>query len=364
MPTRNDLSSSYVVSGVSRTVAVLLAIALFGAAADAQTAPPKPAPVLGRWIDVQNATLSLRYRFADNSAGTVTTNQVQHRESLRARLKFDARGRYALNLGMFSGSRFTSSWNNTGIGLGDPVKTLAVRALYVAAQPVAGVEGQYGGLYIIKGESSEVTTYDDDGYVTGGRLSLRRPRDLFLDEISVTMGYFTADAREFGISRRVKYLDYTPNYRHVLVDKKIGARAGISTDFTSVGGASTWRAAANVKTPELRVADALVVEHYKRTNRNARYGFAVTADKALTRQVSMNWGYATIDPFYGGLNADRFNIGKRVFVMTTYALSPRFTTSVFVTTAVGRNVALPQRTLSNLVFSYNALPDLRRTGIF
>lgn len=351
--------------GFSRTVAVF-SLALWGSPAHAQTAPPppKPSPALARWVDLQNATLNVRYRFADNSAGTVTTNQVQHRESLRARLKFDRPGRYALNLGVFSGSRFTSSWNNTGIGLGDPVKTLAVRALYFAAQPIAGLEGQYGGLYIIKGESTEVTTYDDDGYVTGGRLTVRRPRDLFLDEISVTVGYLTADARELGISKRVKYLDETPNYRHVLVDKKIGTRAGISTDFTSAAGSRTWRAAANVKTPELRIVDAIVFENYKRTNRNARYGFAVTTDKAVTRQISINWGYAKIDPFYGGLNADRFNIGKRAFFMTTYTISPRFTTSVFVTTAVGRNVALPQRTLSNLVFSYNALPDLRRTGLF
>ena len=123
---------------------------------------------------MQNATLNTRYRFVDTSAGTVTTNQVQHRESLRARFKFDAPGRYALNVGAFSGSRFTSSWNNTGIGLGDWQKTLAVRALYFAAQPIAGVEAQYGSMYIIKGESTEITTYDEDGYVIG-RTRLRPP---------------------------------------------------------------------------------------------------------------------------------------------------------------------------------------------
>ena len=78
----------------------------------------------------------------------------------------------------------------------------------------------------------------------------------------------------------------------------------------------------------------------------------------------MNWGYAKIDPFYGGQNADRFNIGKRVFVMSTFTISPRITTSAFVTTAVGSNGTLPQRTLLNLIFTYNALPDLRRTGWF
>ena len=149
------------------------------AAADQAPVPPekKPPPPLARWVDLQNATLNTRYRFIDNSAGTVTTNQLQHRESLRARFKFDAPGKYALNVGVFSGSRFTSGWNNTGIGMGDWQAPLAVRVVYFAAQPASGIEAQYGSLYILKGESSEITTYDEDGYVIGERVSVRRPRD-------------------------------------------------------------------------------------------------------------------------------------------------------------------------------------------
>ena len=235
--------------------------------AQGQTAKPSPKPPapLARWIEIQNATLNLRYRFADTSTGTVITNQVQHRETLRARVKFDMPGKYALNVGTFSGSRFTSGWNNTGIGLGDWQKTLSVRTLYFAAQPIAGVEGQYGSLYIIKGEASEITTYDEDGYVIGERISVRRPRDLFFDEMSATVGYFTSSLAEIGVSKRVKYLDDRPNYGHFLVDKKAGTRGGVSADFTSVGGARTWRAAANVNTRELRMADTIQVETYKRT---------------------------------------------------------------------------------------------------
>lgn len=343
----------------------LLALAGAAAPARAQTTPQqKPVPQLARWIDVQNATMNVRYRFVDTSAGTITTNQVQHRESLRARFKVDAPGRYALNVGAFSGSRFTSSWNNTGIGRGDWQAPLALRALYFAAQPIAGVDAQYGSMYILKGESTEITTYDDDGYVIGQRLSVRRPRNLFFDEMSATVGYFTSDPAEYGVSKRVQYLDERPNYGHYLVDKKVGTRAGISLDFTSVGGARTWRAATNVNTRELRAIDSILFENYRRTNRSPEYGFAVTANKAVTRALGFNGGYASIDPLYGGLNSDRFHIGNRVFLTATYALSPRFTASAFITRAVGNDVAIPQRTLSNLIFAYNALPDLRRTGLF
>ena len=350
-----------------RVAVSLLALASHPILAEGQTAPPpppQPATPLARWIEVQNATLNTRYRFVDTSAGTTTTNQLQHRESLRARLKFDRAARYTLNVGTFSGSRFTSSWNNSGVGLGDWQKTLALRALFFAAQPFAGIEAQYGSMYIIKGESTEVTTYDEDGYIIGQRISVRRPDQLFFHEISATVGYFTSDPAEFGVSKRIKYLDERPNYRHFLVDREIGKRAGVSLDFTSVAGARTWRAAANVNTPELRAVDSILFENYRRTNRTAAYGFAVSANKALTPQLALNWGYASIDPRYGGLNSDRFHIGKRIFGGASYALSPRFTASAFITRAVGNDVPLPQRTLSNLIFSYNALPDLRRTGLF
>lgn len=344
----------------------LLVLACVAAPARGQTAAPQPKPParLARWIDVQNATLNIRYRFVDNSAGIITTNQLQHRESLRARFKLDAPGRYAVNFGVFSGSRFTSSWNNTGIGLGDWQKTLGVRALYFAAQPITGIEAQYGSMYIVKGESTEITTYDDDGYVIGERVSVRRPKQLFFDEMSATVGYLTSTAAEVGVSKRVKYLDDRPNYGHFLVNKKIGARAGISADFTSVGGTRTWRAATNVSTKELRAVDSILFENYKRTNDNPAYGFALTANKAATRRVGLSGGYARIDPFYGGLNSDRFHVGNRLFFMTTYTISPRFTASAFITRAVGNDVPLLQRTLSNVILSYNALPDLRRTGLF
>jgi hypothetical protein len=229
---------------------------------------------------------------------------------------------------------------------------------------MTGLEAQYGSLYIIKGESSEITTYDEDGYIIGERVSVRRPRDLFFDEMSATVAYLTPSATEYGVSKRVKYLDDHPNYWHFLIDKKASPRVAVSTDFTSDRGAHTWRAATNLTTRELRVADTMQIETYKRTNKTPDYGFAVSLNKALNRFVGLNWGYARIDPFHGGLNADRFNIGKRVFITTTVTISPSLTASYFITTAVGDNVDLPLRTMSNLVFAYNAIPDLRRTGLF
>ena len=317
-----------------------------------------------RWAEVQSATLNLRYRFIDTTAGTITTNQIQHRESLRARLKLDPKANYTINVGLFTGTRFTSGWDNTGWGLSGAQKNPAFKAIYASAIPFTGVEAQYGGLYILKGESTELTTYDEDGYVIGQRLILKRPTQLFLDEFSTTVGYLAADPREIPISKRTKYLNDAPNYWHLLTGKKFGKRAGVSVDFTSADGARTWRQGINLKTPELRMIDAVVLETYQRTNRTAGQGFALALDKALHRKVSINWGYASIDARYGNLNADRFQTGNRAFAMVIYSISPEFLASAFITRALGNKIPLPQRTLSNIVFTYNALPVLKRTGLF
>ena len=323
-----------------------------------------PRDRIGRWFELQNATLNLRYRVIDTSAGNIATNQVQHRETIRARIKLDASARYTWNFGVFTGTRFTSGWDNTGWGISGAQKNFAFKASYLSAIPFQGIEAQYGGLYIVRGQSTEITTYDEDGYLVGQRVSIKRPRELYLDELSATVGYLTPDPDEIPISRRTRYLNDVPNYRQFLADKKVGTRAGISVDFTHAQGANTWRQGFNLRTPELIVADTIVFELYERINRTPEQGFALTIDKAVRRNVSFNLGYASIDPAFGGLNSDRFHIGNRVFAMGTYTISPEFVASAFITRALGNDVPLPQRTLMNLVVTYNALPALRRTGLF
>jgi hypothetical protein len=234
----------------------------------------------------------------------------------------------------------------------------------VSAEPLTGVVGEVGGLYIIKGESTEITTYDDDGYIMGERITLRRPQNLFFDEVSFANAYFVSSGGEISVGKRLRHID-EPNYRHVLVSKKMGGRGAVSGDFTLESGRRTWRQAVTLEIPEVRVVDSVVFEQYERTNADPAVGFAVTFAKRLTSRVSLNqFGYARIDSGHGGLNADRFHVGNRAFVMATYEISPEVTASFFITTAVGGNDALAQRTLSNTAVTYNALPALKRTGWF
>lgn len=51
-------------------------------------------------------------------------------------------------------------------------------------------------------------------------------------------------------------------------------------------------------------------------------------------------------------------------LVVIYSISPEFLASAFITRSVGNDIPLPQRTLSNVVFTYNVIPALKRTGLF
>jgi hypothetical protein len=45
-------------------------------------------------------------------------------------------------------------------------------------------------------------------------------------------------------------------------------------------------------------------------------------------------------------------------------ITPKILASAFITRAVGNEISPPQRTLSNIVFTYDLLHDLKKTGLF
>ena len=328
--------------------------------ADDSANPSAPRAAVRRWVGLQAATANLRYRFVDNSDGVVRTAQVQYRFSLRGTLNFDRAQRFVVDAGAFTGSRFSSGWDNTWLGRAEFQDYFNLKGLSFTARPVVGVEAQVGGLYMVRGRSTEFTTYDEDGFVMGERLSVRRPRDLWFDEISLTGGYITFDPTRMSVFDRFSSID-DQNYWQVVVQKTLGPRLSFSADFTREQVRDTWRQAATVALPEARVIDGFTLEIYERTNAGADQGFALTFSKQLTSRLSLNqFGYAEIDPSYGPQNADRLNVGKRIFGMVTFNATDAITTSLFVTTAVGGNGTLPQRTLLNAVLGYNLVPVLRR----
>jgi hypothetical protein len=318
---------------------------------------------LTRWFELQMGTINARYRHVVNSAGKTTSNQAQHKESLKGRFKFDKEGRYSLNAGVFSGRNFIAAWNNTGWGTGDAQSNLALKQLFFSATPWKGLEIQYGGLYIARGESTEITSYDDDGYFMGERLGIKRPDKFFFDEISVAYGYL-GDSSTPNIAKRFHRLTQS-NYHQFLVAKRIGRRTAVSLDYTLEAGRETLRQAINVKVPETHIVDFVRFENYQRIDFKPDYGFALYGQKSLLKWITLGGGYAQIDPNYGSLNSDHFGSGNRLFLMGTLQLPAGFSIAPYATRATASQVPpVSQHTRFDLVVSYNFLKRLRRTGLF
>ena len=205
-------------------------------------------PRVGRstaWTLVRNRAVHRYTRLhTDNNKDVTTSNQQQYKDSFRARVNLDPQKRYTVNIGYFSGSSFTSSWNN--IVQPNRHRCSTARNNYVkqrlrTAIPVKGLEFQYGGLYASRGESDEWVSYDDDNYLVGERVSVRRPKELYLDEITVTRGAIGPLATP-NLASRWDGLK-NPDYTQVLGVKRFSQMVSGSLEYDRQIGADILRAA-------------------------------------------------------------------------------------------------------------------------
>jgi hypothetical protein len=343
-----------------------VALALSATASIAQTPPPKttpPEPPLRRWFELQTLTVYTRYRFTESNADVVNTNDLQYKEAIKARANLDAKRRYTVNAGAFSGSSFISTWDNTGLGRGAAdFHNHYLKQLYAAAIPTTGLELQYGGLYISKGESTDYTTYDEDGYIVGERISVRRPKIIYFDEVSLTrakLGPTTVP----NLNKRWNGLTH-PNYSQLLVTKRFSQMIAGSADYSTQSGADTIHAAVSLRFKPNAPFSALRYEQYARVTAHPANGFAVTAERPVTKWVRLQAGYVTIDERFGNLNADRIQRGRRFFANAAVPIVGPFSASVFISEALHAPYPITNRTRFDVVFQYDVLNTLRKTGIF
>jgi hypothetical protein len=325
----------------------------------ARPTPAKPTPprLFDRWIDLQAVTGSVRYRWIETSAGVETSNGLQWQEQIRARVKFDAKGRYSLHLGLFTGTSFTSGWDATGVGTGEGTAQMFLKQLFGSAEPVRGLEIQYGSLYPSRGQHTEMTSLDNDAYVSGGRVRLRRPQDVFFDEIAVTIAA-VSHLRTPNVFRRLEAFE-DANYRQVLVMRRVGKRLAFSTDYTGFEGQGQLRQAARV-TLDTAALDAVRVEYGVRVD-DAPHdtAFAAVLEKTLGR-LEVQGGYVHADPSFGLFAGDRYGPGNRVFTLVSLPIGWDLTLSVFAQKQLDPPANAPNDKRGEIVLQWNALETIRR----
>jgi hypothetical protein len=336
-------------------------IGLLAAPCVAQT--PAKEPPLRRWFEFQTFSLGARYRFVESNADRVTSNDLQYREQIRGRVNLDAHKRYTINFGTGSGNAFSSGWDYSGAGINDAdYHNHYFKLLYASAIPVTGLELQYGGIPIARGEATEITSFDDDGYAMGARGTIRRPKSLYLDELTVTrakMGPINSP----NIHDRWKYLD-DPDYTQVLLAKRFSPQVAASLDYATQASADTVRAAISYRLKPNPVLTSVRYEQYHRFNAHEASGFVITGERPVTKWVRLQAGVLSIDQFYGNWNADRIVRGKRVYATANFPIVGPLAGQFFVTRAFHADYPISNRTRVDAVINYDVLSTLRKTGRF
>jgi hypothetical protein len=325
------------------TTLVCLFVCLFALPLTAQEDPPR--------FELQSLTLGLRYRLVENNLGTRAENWSDHHEGLKLRLNLDRKAKYSLSAVALNGDTFTAGWNLRGIGARS-TNRLFVKQLFVTAKPTRGVQFQYGGLPIVRGESSEITSYDNDGYMMGQRLTLSPKR--VVDELTLTAGYL-GDLRSPSVSSRWHRLDGI-NYAQVLVKKKLSERFTASADFTDDDGERTLRQGLVFKPSS--VVESIRLEAYERVSGSRAAGGAITVEKPFGR-TRLAATFASVDDRYRSVNSDRYGRGQRLSLTSTTSLGRDVSLQVFVTRALEEDIAMPNRTRVDVLIRYE-LADLLR----
>jgi hypothetical protein len=314
---------------------------------------------LHRWFDLQSAQAETRYRFVETSAGDTAANQWQHKESIKGAFKFDALGHYSVQAFLGTGNGFTGSWDPTGVGTGAPTWDFRVRRLYAQAVPVKGLELAAGSFDVLRGETSEITSYDNDAFMQGYRASIKRPAEFFFDELSVTAGYL-GDLSEPNVFSRFKWMD-THNYTQALVGKRLGKQLAVSVDWTSVNHVDTVREGVRLGAKHLvpRMIDDVRLEFYQRADSPSGQGFSLDAERFFSKTVMAYAGYAHVDKDNGALNGDRYARGQRAFVGGSINILPELMLSTFYTHAFANDFPISNNQRFDLILSYNVLKALQ-----
>ena len=349
-----------------------------------------------RWVNLNEMDFSLRYRSVFDSNNAHEYNQGQQRGIVDGRFKFDREGRYGIGFHASTGKYFNWAYadfmgggNQAGFekefAKATPIQQVAiaaymtpqriayqeasggwsfyVRRLYADLEPVKGLVVQYGSLDIDRGAASEITTYDYDGYIAGGRVSIQKPEKFFFNEASMTSAYF-GDLYVPNFFARGERLAHS-NYHQFLLRKQFAGRFDASMDYTWQDASNTFREAVMVRIPESRIVDHARFEFYERANgisfrdvydvAPGGKGWAFTLAKRRLGPVSMEGGYAHIDQHQAvltqsessatltmGVNGDSYGMGTRYFVRPTIKLTSYLDLVGYYTHEIGSFVIVDQ----------------------
>jgi hypothetical protein len=319
---------------------------------------------LSRWFDMQSGTVGIRNKAFipyTTEAGS-WTSQVHYSISFSWSFKFDPKGNYKLNFAAATGKGFVGSWNNTGIGHDPFVRKFFLRQLSLDATPLRGLELQYGGLGTVRGDWTDITDLNNNGFLMGERIRIRRPDKFFFDEISLT-GAALTDIDNPNVFDRFRRLDKL-NYYQCFVIKRIRENVSLSAGYDSYYGVDLLHQAVNITIHNLRVADTILFENYERINNMPAWGFGLTFQKTLFSRWFLSGGVSSVERYFVPLNSERLGRGHKIYFLSRYPIWRELSFVVSGTKAFKIDFPLSFAERFDVSFTYDVQKALKRAHLF
>jgi hypothetical protein len=273
---------------------------------------------VSRRVDITAGAVAVRFRSLDYGGGSAPTRQIQSTEAIRAVVYLDHRARLGVAGSVATGRGFNGGWNPTGLGTGAPSYDLSPKQLFVTARPTERISIDAGGLYLARGDSTEATSYDNDGYIVGERLTFHHAFGNAVDSVIVTAGHL-GDFDQANVFKRLGRIADT-NYGQLIVTKRVG-HLSMSGQYSFERDRHIARAAVVSPIAWTRLMEQLRAEMYVRFSPVPAYGYALMIQRHATTRLMVSGGLARIDGLYGSSNGDFFASGTRSFAAASLRLS-------------------------------------------
>ena len=299
------------------------------------------APTHHSIFEITQADAFARYRYMDNNAGQVTSDDLQYRFTIRPRLNIPVTGTY-FGSRIETGSSFGSSWSNSGIGRSPAEWALNAKTFFIG-QPIghhAAIE--VGAMDVEQGAGTEATYADLDAYTEGYRLTLSKLQHPYAPTRLVLHIGYLGDFTSVNAFSRLHRLGEV-NYVQVMGEKNLGKRAVTSLQYDRLRGLNLLRGAAKVNLPDSWWVNEARIEAVGRTNNAPTAGWALYLTKTTGTVGKFNPGivysHLPTGVYQVGLqqallNGDVYGFGKRLGVTSKYQVTKAFDVSALITRRV------------------------------
>ncbi len=308
-----------------RLIFFLATMAATAGAGDDASADPVPGvrvPDRVRFLQLEQVT---RFNYMDRGPGVVTDRGVQYRVRARVQVDLSRRTNTYLRMRAETGRGFANSWDNAGIGLGEPRWNFNVKSMALGQRAGSHAEFQAGGIEFEQGAGSQHSYASGDGYMTGYRVLLKRAGASWpVDRMSVTAGHI-GDFEEPSVFSRLR--PGRVDYWQALVEKKLGERVEASAEVDRMQRVWLTRQALRWSSSSGTVLDEVSVEAVTRTTNNPTFGWMASVSRPVDRGRQLRT-YALYSHIPSGLyerggrpmllNRGEIDVGKRIAWGVTY----------------------------------------------